>query len=422
MEQEVEVSVEDILMYSYEKSFNFVIQKCNERLDISKTSINCKVRKILYEDFIVKEKFYTSASLNDDNIFKIEMYSKGLEYIMRNTNVLEIKEEIFVAAYMLKRLIVAIYLKSLKKYKHKIETYLKDEFFFIHKESCRNWFNHTTYADQYRRSIKEFVKKIKSYINDKKKLAGYLKDTIKDDFDVNYWDTLNYLANKIYSYVKSKLPKLVLEAISNINKTKIETEHGNKKQNEIVSFVFQQNLISEEKLLALLSTIPEKLIDNSYKNSNSLNTSYHNKDLCENTNLMPELVSPHQFNKLNKFPCVDDFAITKKSRIPLNEDYNQIYKMHVDEKNNLCEFTSIADIALMNYSCTESVPFFLSKDSNKEDEPEDVINHVYSYYCQFLPDNEEYFSESDLDDCDQDIDFGDHVDLMHFPNFRTYDC
>ena len=46
---------------------------------------------------------------------------------------------------------------------------------------------------------------------------------------------------------------------------------------------------------------------------------------------------------------------------------------------------------------------------NHQDEPEDVINHVYSYYCQFLPDNEEYFSESDLDDCDQDIDFGDHV-------------
>ena len=26
MEQEVEISVEDILMYSYEKSFNFVVQ------------------------------------------------------------------------------------------------------------------------------------------------------------------------------------------------------------------------------------------------------------------------------------------------------------------------------------------------------------------------------------------------------------
>ena len=63
----------------------------------------------MYEDFIVKEKFYTSASLNDDNIFKIEMYSKGLEYIMRNTNVLEIKEEIFVAAYMLKRLVSLVF-------------------------------------------------------------------------------------------------------------------------------------------------------------------------------------------------------------------------------------------------------------------------------------------------------------------------
>lgn len=59
----------------------------------------------MYEKFIVKNKFYTSFSLNDDSVKKIEMFSEGLEYIMKNTNVLEIKEEIFVAAFMLKRLV-----------------------------------------------------------------------------------------------------------------------------------------------------------------------------------------------------------------------------------------------------------------------------------------------------------------------------
>ena len=32
---------------------------------------------------------------------------------------------------------------------------------------------------------------------------------------------------------------------------------------------------------------------------------------------------------------------------------------------------------------------------------------MYSYYSQFLPDYEEYFSESDIDG--EDIDFGDHL-------------
>jgi len=418
MEQEVEISVEDILMYSYEKSFNFVVQKCYERIDISKLSENCKLRKILYEKFIVKNKFYTSFSLNDDSVKKIEMFSEGLEYIMKNTNVLEIKEEIFVAAFMLKRLVVAVYLKNLKKYKSKIQTYLNDDFFFVQKEKCRDWFHHTTYADQYRRSIKDFVIKIKTYICDKKLLKGYLNYTIKDEFDVNYWETLNYLANLIHNYVKSKLPQLILEAISNIDKTKIETEYGDKKQNEIVSFVFQQNSISEEKLLALLSAIPEKLAENCCKSSNSFNSSYSDDSICESTKSIPELVYPHHCNSLSTFQYVDGYEMTEESIIPLNEEVNQLYKMHVDEKNHLCDVTNNKD--LTNLSCIESVPFFLSKHSNKEDEPEDVINHVYSYYCQFLPDYEEYFSESDIDG--EDIDFGDHLDFMNFPNFRAYDC
>ena len=85
---------------------------------------------------------------------------------------------------------------------------------------------------------------------------------------------------------------------------------------------------------------------------------------------MPELIYPNHCNNLSTFQYVDGYEMTKKSIIPLNKEVNQLYKMHVDEKNHLCDVTNNKN--LTNLSCIEKVPFFLSKHSNKE-----VLHSLY---------------------------------------------
>lgn len=255
-EKEVELTVEDILMYSIENKYTSLIKECFQRINKSSLSLNCQIRLVVLEHMTVEEDFYRTDNMRVDRHVPIVCnLLRGMQFLMSNANIEAVREESFIASFMLKRWVCICHLYDPNEHDY-LKKFLKLYFHDAQPNQFEKWIQDKRFSAQYLSEMKSFATNVEQYMKDEEAREEYFEELVYAEFERNFWQVLRHLIEQVVGQVKAALPPLLVDQlVANAERVEVVDDNGDSKKSQIVTAIFQRKKITEARLSKLLAAI-----------------------------------------------------------------------------------------------------------------------------------------------------------------------